>query len=151
FTTLTSSVRRGRRPRRHWGLRTQRESWALFVWSERRRDGDRRGEALPGKRLGGEAGAEGNTGVGGPDAGADGRPEVLRPGRGLAARYPADLFLRRVRLRRGPRLRRLLDPWLAGDLGVGHAADARRRERRPRPVHAGAPALARLRDRRPDH
>ena len=55
------------------------------------------------------------------------------------------------RVRGGPRLRRLLDPRLAGDLGVGHAADARSELGDPRSRHRGADALARLRDRRPDH
>ena len=59
--------------------------------------------------------------------------------------------LRRVGVRGGPRLRRLLDPRLAGDLGVGHAADAAIRARRSSTRHRGADALARLRDRRPDH
>ena len=48
----------------------------------------------------------------------------------LAAHDAAADGVRRVRLRRGPRLRRLLDPRLAGDLGVGHAADARRGDAR---------------------
>ena len=51
--------------------------------------------------------------------------------------------VRRVRVRRGARLRRLLDPRLAGDRGVGHAPDAGRGERDPRSVHRGADALAR--------
>ena len=54
-------------------------------------------------------------------------------------------------LRGRARLRRLLDPRLAGDLRVGHAADARSELGDPRPGHRGADALADLRDRRPDH
>ena len=54
-------------------------------------------------------------------------------------------------VRRGARLRRLVDPRLAGHLGVGHAADAAGRDGDPRPVHRGADALAHLRDRRPGH
>ena len=89
--------------------------------------------------------------MGRPDAGADGRPQVLRPARHVAARDPADHRLRRVGVRRGARLRRLLDPGLAGNRGVGHAADAGRGERRPRSLHRGADPLADLRDRRPAH
>ena len=59
--------------------------------------------------------------------------------------------VRRVGLRRGARLRRLVDPRLAGDLRVGHAADAAGGDGDPRPVHRGAHALARLRDPRPGH
>ena len=44
---------------------------------------------------------------------------------------------------------RVLDPWLAGDLRVRHAADAGRVVGDPRPVHRGPDALAHLRDRRP--
>ena len=64
--------------------------------------------------------------VGDRDARADGRPEVLRPARPLAAHDAAVDVVRRVRVRRGPRLRRLLDPRLAGDQRVGHAARCRR-------------------------
>ena len=81
----------------------------------------------------------------------DGRPEVLRPARHVAARDAADRLVRRVRVRRGPRLRRLLDPRLAGHRGERHAADARRVDGDPRPVHRGADALAPLRDRRARH
>ena len=56
--------------------------------------------------------------------------------------------LRRVGVRRGPRLRRLLDPRLAGDRGERHDPDARRVDGDPRSVHRGADALAALRDRR---
>ena len=66
----------------------------------------------------------GSDRVGRADPGAAGRPEVLRPARPLAAHDAAAERVRRVRLRRGPRLRRLVDPRLAGHLGVGHAAHA---------------------------
>ena len=56
------------------------------------------------------------------DARLDGRPEVLRPARHVAAHDAAAAGARRVRLRGRTRLRRLLDPRLAGDLRVGHAA-----------------------------
>ena len=64
--------------------------------------------------------------VGARDARGDGRPEVLRPARHVAARDAAARRVRRVRLRRGARLRRLVDPRLAGDLGERHAPDAGR-------------------------
>ena len=99
----------------------------------------------------GAARRAGGARVGDRDPGADGRPEVLRPVRPLAAHDAAGERVRRVGLRRGARLRRLLDPRLAGDLRVGHAADARPDERDPRPVHRGADALAHLRDPRPAH
>ena len=89
--------------------------------------------------------------VGARDARGDGRPEVLRPARHVAARDAADQRLRRVGVRRRARVRRLLDPRLAGDLRERHAADARRLERHPRPGDRGADALAHLRDRRPAH
>ena len=76
-----------------------------------------------------------------------GRPEVLRPARHLAARDAADRLVRRVRVRRGPRLRRLLDPRLAGHRGERHDPHARRVDGDPRSVHRGADALAPLRDR----
>ena len=81
----------------------------------------------------------------------DGRPEVLRPARDVAARLAARRRVRRVRLRGRARLRRLLDPRLAGDLGERHAAHAGRVLRDSRPVHGGADALARVRDRGSDH
>ena len=77
----------------------------------------------------------------------DGRPEVLRPARHVAARDAAGRLVRRVGVRRGPRLRRLLDPRLAGDRGERHDPDAGRVDGDPRPVHRGADALAALRDR----
>ena len=89
--------------------------------------------------------------MGGRDARLDGRPQVLRPARHLAAHDAAAAGVRRGRVRGRPRLRRLLDPRLAGDLRVGHAADARSELGDPRPGHRGADALAGLRDRRPDH
>ena len=85
------------------------------------------------------------------DARLDGRPQVLRPARHVAAHDAAAAGVRRGRLRGRARLRRLLDPRLAGDLRVGHAADARSELGDPRPWHRGADALADLRDRRPDH
>ena len=82
---------------------------------------------------------------------ADGRSEVLRPARHLAAHDAADQRLRRIRVRRRARFRRLVDPRLAGHLRVGHAPDAGRLVGDPRSVHRGSDALAPLRDRRPDH
>src|SRR5213592_4011464 len=87
------------------GPQDSREFWALFVWSRKEEHGGARDEALPGERVGGKTRAAGDTGVGRPDAGADGRSEVLRPARHVAARIAADLGLRRVGLRRGARLR----------------------------------------------
>ncbi len=87
--------------------------------------------------------------MGGAHAGAAGRPEVLRPARVVAAHDAAADRVRRVGLRRRTRLRRLVDPRLAGDLRVGHAAHAAGRDRDPRPVHGRADAVARLRDPRP--
>ena len=81
---------------------------------------------------------------------AAGRPQVLRPARKLAAHDAAGQRVRRRRRSRGTRLRRLVDPRLAGDRRERPAADAGPGERRPRPLHGGAHALARLRDRRPD-
>ena len=109
--------------------------------------GGDRDEALPRERD--AARRARGAGVGDRDARPDGRPEVLRPVRPLAAHDAAVDVVRRVRLRRGPGLRRLLDPRLAGDQRVGHAARPRRDERDPRPVHRGADALAHLRDPRP--
>ncbi len=62
----------------------------------------------------------------------DGRPQVLRPARDVAARVAPDHGVRRGRFRRRARLRRLLHPWLAGHSGLGHAAHAGRVERDPR-------------------
>jgi hypothetical protein len=122
-----------------------------FLWSEQRRRDGGRGTAVPGERQRRAACATRSAGVGGRDAGPDGRPEVLRPARRVAAPDAAAFGLRRVGLRRRARLRRLVDPGLAGDLGVGHAAHAGSVERRARPVRRRADAVARLRDRRPGH
>src|SRR5207248_11180396 len=92
------------------------EPWALFLWSETRtrpgKDGyvgARVKEIHRGRGL-----ARGGAGVRGLRRSADGRSEVLRPARHLAARLAADPHVQRRRLRRGPRVRRLLDPRLAG-------------------------------------
>ena len=85
------------------------------------------------------------------DAGEDGRPQVHRPARVLAAHDAADVGVRRELVRGRPRLRRLLDPGLAGDLRERHAAHAAGRHGDPRPVHRGADDLDPLRDPRPDH
>ncbi len=58
---------------------------------------------------------------------------------------------RRGRVQRRPRLRRLLDPRLPADRGVGHAADARPEHGDDRPLLRGAHALADLQHPRPDH
>ena len=105
------------------------ESWGFFAFKEGEDERDR-DEALHGERAEDDARGQEAIDLGGRDAGPDGRPEVLRPARALAAHDAADLGLRRVGLRRGARLRRLLDPRLAGDLRVGHAADAGRRRAR---------------------
>src|SRR4051812_7963308 len=64
---------------------------AFFVVQKRRkRDVGDRDAALPRQRRRGEAGAARGARVGGPDAGPDGRPEVLRPARVVAAHDPAD-------------------------------------------------------------
>ncbi len=89
--------------------------------------------------------------VGVRDARGDGRPQVLRLLGIVAARVAADHRLRGERVRRGARLRRLVHPWLAGDPGLGHAPHAGRLLSDPRSRDRGADALARLRDRRPDH
>ena len=106
------------------------------VPDERRRDGDQ---------------PDGGARVEPQDAGEDGRPQVHRPARLLAAHVAAAVGVRRGRVRGGPRLRRLVDPRLAGHLGERHAAHPAGRHGDPRPVHRGADALAPLRDRRPDH
>ena len=121
-------------------------AWALFLWSnaERRRDVGAGDQALPGER-----GARPL-----PDArealewAAETRVSMvdLKFCDLLGTWQHMTLPLRGVRRRRvrgGPRLRRLLDPRLAGDLGVGHAADARSDLGDPRPGHRGADALAR--------
>ena len=59
--------------------------------------------------------------------------------------------VRRVGVRRGTRLRRLVDPRLAGDRRERPPAHARSGYRDARPLHRGAHPLARLRDRRPDY
>ena len=136
------SVRRRRRARRQWGLRTF-ESWGFFRGPKGGAGVGDRDQALPRGR--------GRPRVGAGDARRDGRPEVLRPARHVAAHDAARPRVRRVRVRRGARVRRLVDPRLAGDLGVGHAAHAAGRDGRPRSRRRGADALARLRDRRPAH
>src|SRR5829696_3345231 len=94
-----------------------REPWGFFAFKEGESERDR-DEALPGERAEDDARGQGGDCLGRPDAGPDGRPEVLRPARDLAAHDPADLGLRRDLVRRRARLRRLLDPRLAGDLRV---------------------------------
>src|SRR5215212_3718026 len=125
-------------------------SWGFFVGPTREgTDVGARVQALPGKReQDGDRGAPRDR-VGRRDPGADGRPQVLRPARLVAAHDAAGVGVRGVRLRRRSRLRRLVDPRLAGHLGVGHVADARSRLGHPRPVHGGADPFAALRDRRP--
>src|SRR6266540_3922897 len=113
-----------------------------FVVNGGRNDGRSSGQALPGQRGCREAGAERGARVGGTDAGDHGRPQVLRSARFVAAHDAAADVVRRVCLRRGARLRRVVDPRLAGDRGVGHAADAGSGERDSRPVHRGADPLA---------
>ena len=69
----------------------------------------------------------------------------------VAAHDAAAACVRRGGVRRGARLRRLVDPRLAGDLGERHAADAAGRDGDARPVHRGADAVGDLRGRRPGH
>src|SRR5215204_1416367 len=116
--------RRRRRPRRQWSLITLAVV-GLFSWSNSgRRDGSGRGEAVPPERRRGRPGPGGGARVGARRRGEDGRPEVLRPARVVAAHDAPTLGVPRERLRRGPRLRRLVDSRLAGDLRERHAAHA---------------------------
>src|SRR6187397_2829822 len=148
--TLGSLARGPGRPaRRQWGLRAFR-LWGLSAFNGRRRGGGT-SQALPGERRRGKTGAGRGARMGGPDTGVDGRPQVLRPARLVAAHDAAAHILRRVLLRRGTRVRRLVHPRLAGHRGVGHAAHAGPVQRDPRPVHRGPDVVAHLRDRRPDH
>src|SRR3954462_444468 len=92
------------------------KTWGFFrgpARVERKADGgDREGtEALPRRRR--RAASDVRVVAG--DPGGDGRPEVLRPARHVAARLAADRLVRRVGVRRGSRLRRIVDPRLAGD------------------------------------
>ena len=66
------------------------------------------------------------------------RPQVLRPVRKLAAHDASDRRVRHVGVQRGPRLRRLLDPRLAGD----------RRERPPAHARPGKRSSTPSRPRR---
>src|SRR6266545_4964633 len=115
------------------------EPWGFFRGPERRKDVGAGGEAL--HRPGGGRARGAHVGAG--DARRNGRPEVLRPARHVAARLAADQRLRRVGVRGRARLRRLVHPRLAGDLRERHAADARRVERDPRPRDGGADPLTR--------
>src|SRR5437763_9180731 len=72
------------------------ESWAFFCWSNRRRGDGGRGTALPGQRRRRTAGAPRSARMGGPDAGSNGRPQVLRPARRVAAHDAAADRIRRV-------------------------------------------------------
>ncbi len=67
----------------------------------------------------------------------------------VAALHSIDQGVRGRRLRGGHRLRRLLDPRVPGDPGVGHAPVPGPRQRVPRPVHRGADAGADLRRQGP--
>src|SRR5581483_2184264 len=92
-----------------------RATWAFFVGPRREgRDVGDGAAALPGERSGRAARRARGARVGGRDAGEARRPEVLRPARDLAAPDPAAVRLRRVRVRGRRRLRRLVDPRLAG-------------------------------------
>ena len=62
------------------------------------------------------------------------RRPLLRPARPHAALLDPGARADRGRLRGGSRLRRLVDPRLPGDPGVGHAPDARPEHRGHRPV-----------------
>ena len=73
-----------------------------------------------------------------------------RPARHLAARVATAVGDRGGRLRGGPWLRRLVDPRLEGDRGVGHASRPRSRHGVHRPVHGPAHHVAPVRHRRPD-
>ena len=144
--------RRRRRSRGYGASQLSGAAGAFFV-VQRKGAGDvgARRQALPDERRRDTAGRARGARVGSRDARLDGRSQVLRPPRDVAAHDAAAAGVRRGRVRGRARLRRLLDPRLAGDLGVGHAAAARPDLGDPRSRHRGADALADLRDRRPDH
>ena len=66
--------------------------------------------------------------------GRDRRPPLLRPARADAALLHARVAAHRGHVRGRLRLRRVVDPRVPGDPGVGHDPDARSRHRGDRPV-----------------
>ena len=126
-----------------------RDPWGFFIGPEGGTHAGDDGQALLGKRD--AAGARGGGRLGDRDEDEDGRPQVLRPARLVAAHDPAGDGVRRVRVRRGARLRRLVDSRMAGDRGERHAPDAGSGLRDARPLRGGANPLPRLRDCRPAH
>ena len=81
----------------------------------------------------------------------DGRRPLLRPARSDAALHRAGLVVRPVRLRRRPRLRRLVDPWVPGDPRVRHVAVPGPDHGVPRPVPRREDAGRELLHPRPAH
>ena len=81
----------------------------------------------------------------------DRRSALHRPARHVAAHLLSGARDRRRGDRRGPRLRRLLDPRLPGDPRLRHAADAGRDHRLHRPVLRPQDAGPDLRRARPGH
>ena len=79
------------------------------------------------------------------------RHPVLRPAGADAALLDPRARAERGRLRGRPRLRRLVDPRVPGDPGVGHAPDPRPRHRGDRPVHAAQDAQHQLLRAGPGH
>ena len=106
-------------------------------------------DSTQGSAVAGATSADGGNGVRHRTWGRDGRPQVHRPARHLAAHDPAACSARRRRLRVRARLRRLLDPRLPGDPRVGHAADAGPDDRVHRPLLHASDAVADLLGRRP--
>ena len=107
------------------GSRACRTEWPT---PRRRSSGDAAHRRALRRRAGSRGGGRARAGPGARRA--DGGLQVHRPARHVAAPGPLDPRPGRGGLRRGPRLRRLLDPRVPGDRGVGHGAAARSPRRR---------------------
>ena len=81
----------------------------------------------------------------------DGGLQVHRPAGHLAAHLASRSTPSTRGVRGGPRVRRLLDPRLPGDLGVGHGPDAGPGHRGDRPVPRAEDDVDHLQRLRPDH